>query len=463
MLPTGWEYDDKTEEINDIIESVNQLPIVDVLASYNVEPERHSGRFVAALCPFHMDNKIGSFMINTDKNSCWCYACNKGGGVVKAVSMILDVDFAQAALQVACDNEIITKDKYNELSKVEYKPVKKAEKTKETKSKVDYSLAEEVYLDMAKFFGLSKEHETHILKDRGLSSKGVLEMAFSMDTTKPEFYKHLYSVYDKEKRAEIAEKVPGFFLKKDRFGNFDLDVVPKKGLALLLTDTFGDIRAIQVRDDDPDANIRYTFFSYVPPKKFNDFLRGGASCGTPACIHFEKNVSTGNIAICEGFFKGAKLAENEFNTISLPGVNNFKGIEKEIKVLRKELRDGYEVKPSNTISIFYDADFIKNPQVTAAAIKLGEYIMKKMPEITVNYIVWNPDNGKGIDDLINNGKRSTCKKYDFDYYSSTSQKAFTDALFVTGFTDTPQTKLTKNDRTIILSEFERIMRNKFNM
>ncbi len=69
MLPSNWIYTSEEDEVTEIISEVKRLPIVDVLSSYGVVPEKTSGHNTLALCPFYMDNTIGSFVINTVTNT----------------------------------------------------------------------------------------------------------------------------------------------------------------------------------------------------------------------------------------------------------------------------------------------------------------------------------------------------------------------------------------------------------
>lgn len=56
------------------------------------------------LCPFHADNKIGSFRINLITGAYKCFACGAAGGDILAFTMALHgFDFAQALQALADD------------------------------------------------------------------------------------------------------------------------------------------------------------------------------------------------------------------------------------------------------------------------------------------------------------------------------------------------------------------------
>lgn len=458
MLPNGWIYDDDQEEITDILNEVSKLNIVEVLEAYGVRPEHRNGTYVKALCPFHLDNKLGSFVINTERNTCYCYSCAKGGGVIKSASIILDKSYSDAALQVAADKGIIDEKKYKKLAGVKYKPIAKEftpydEKPVE-ENPTTRNLKDSVYKDLQFFFDLSEDHKNYLIEKRKLSEDD-LRNYFSFDTEdktkKRELLKYISKKYEANIET-IGTKVPGFY-----FNNNKLDVIPKKGIGMFLKSPRGIVTAVQVRADENKEDVpRYTYFSYKPPKSFSN-MTGGSSAGTCFDTIYSKNESK-KLAIVEGKFKAEILAQNGFNVIAVQGVNNFSRIETQIRETERVLKTTFE-----KVTIFYDADFISNPQVTAATIKLFEYLRKKEFEFDIQVAYWNPEDGKGIDDLIINGNKKTVKLMPADEYSAISQTSFTQALFTTGFDSTPANKISKDDRTAILNEFKSIMCRKFNI
>ncbi len=56
------------------------------------------------LCPFHWDNKPGSFMINTETGAFICFSCGtKGGDIIKFKMICGGLDFVEALNTLACD------------------------------------------------------------------------------------------------------------------------------------------------------------------------------------------------------------------------------------------------------------------------------------------------------------------------------------------------------------------------
>ena len=64
-------------EIQDI---KNCLPLLQVLAHYNIQPDRHN----QILCPFHADDKP-SCKIYPETNTYHCFGCNKSGDVIQFI------------------------------------------------------------------------------------------------------------------------------------------------------------------------------------------------------------------------------------------------------------------------------------------------------------------------------------------------------------------------------------------
>jgi DNA primase len=56
------------------------------------------------LCPFHSDNKAGSFRVNISTGGFKCYSCGAGGGNIIAYTMALNgVGFVDALAKLAED------------------------------------------------------------------------------------------------------------------------------------------------------------------------------------------------------------------------------------------------------------------------------------------------------------------------------------------------------------------------
>jgi DNA primase len=74
------------------------LNIVDVVSSYF--PLRRAGTEFRALCPFHQE-KTPSFYVNPDKQTFYCFGCQRGGSIIQFVEEYEHVDFPEAIRRLA--------------------------------------------------------------------------------------------------------------------------------------------------------------------------------------------------------------------------------------------------------------------------------------------------------------------------------------------------------------------------
>jgi len=58
-------------------------------------PLKKSSRGLVGLCPFH-NEKIPSFFVYPETNSCWCFGCQKGGNVINFAREIYGYSFKEA-------------------------------------------------------------------------------------------------------------------------------------------------------------------------------------------------------------------------------------------------------------------------------------------------------------------------------------------------------------------------------
>jgi DNA primase len=74
------------------------LNIVDVIGSYF--PLRRAGTEFRALCPFHQE-KTPSFYVNPDKQTFYCFGCQRGGSIIQFVQEYEHLDFPEAVRRLA--------------------------------------------------------------------------------------------------------------------------------------------------------------------------------------------------------------------------------------------------------------------------------------------------------------------------------------------------------------------------
>jgi len=74
------------------------LNIVDVIGSYF--PLRRAGTEFRALCPFHQE-RTPSFYVSPDKQTFYCFGCQRGGSVIQFVQEYEHIDFPEAVRRLA--------------------------------------------------------------------------------------------------------------------------------------------------------------------------------------------------------------------------------------------------------------------------------------------------------------------------------------------------------------------------
>ncbi len=74
------------------------LNIVDLIGSYF--PLRRAGTEFRALCPFHQE-KTPSFYVSPDKQTFYCFGCQRGGSIVQFVQEYEHIDFPEAIRRLA--------------------------------------------------------------------------------------------------------------------------------------------------------------------------------------------------------------------------------------------------------------------------------------------------------------------------------------------------------------------------
>jgi len=447
----GWALS-TDDNFDSIISEVNALPIEAVLGHYGVEAVRYTGSRILSLCPFHMDEHIGSFSMDTEKNTCWCYACNNGGNAISAMKKVWNKSYTETLLQIAADFDLIDAKTYSDLIGSEYERQGKARevetpRTKKRPSNETLVMWTRVYEFIRDWFGLLDEDEEYLKTVRKIPEEN-LKNYFSLTTTDPRIVSRL--VFDlkttfPEYKEEIAT-IPGFFEVKARDDKWQITMFENDAIAILLRNAEGQVVAVQLRDKNGEAKIRYKYLSHKVPKK-NKYMRGGNTVGTPIDVVFPKRPN-GKVAIVEGHFKAEILAQEGFVALSVQGVQNFKGIEKDIKAIEAKLNVFLK-----KVFVFYDGDQLRNGSVYGAGIKLGYYLKEKAKKEPV-FVMWDPSRGKGIDDLILCGGKKNVKCVSLIEYETVFNRAYKIAEEKSGIYGKYISAITKAERTHFYDVFE---------
>ena len=229
------------------------------------------------------------------------------------------------------------------------------------------------------------------LKGRGLSEEEIARYGFK---TAPKDNGICPSITSALRAEGIdPDSVPGLYTL---MGATTCSLTPvKDGVLIPIYSPSGLISGLQIRDNDPNAEIRYRWFSTPADKR--GIKHAGKSSGSPvACFPGRDGFKT--LLVTEGVFKA--LAFNRAYgapVVAVQGVSC-------IRLIPESLRQLLTRYPIQRILIGYDADFISNMNVAGNAVQLFEAISEVDSTIKVNYLMWPKELGKGIDDALEKGR-----------------------------------------------------------
>lgn len=349
-------------------------------------------------CPFHGGKEPGSFFVYNDGHF-HCFSCQAHGRVIDFVAQIYGCTAYEAAEMIAEDEGLV--DSTGKNYKKDFKPVEVKHVT--TTVKLDYELLDKFYSYLQKWFGISRADEKKLREERFLSLVRIRRDYFSFCINGRNIrdlftgFKKLFPEYTDKQIASV----PGVYLKNNK-----LNLVTLNGIGILIRDADEKIVGVQCRRNHVEKNQgKYIWLSSAAASEWKD-CTGGASCGAPQDILYPVTPHNRcNICIAEGKFKTEILSQQGNTGISVQGVGNFKGIDKQIKRVCEKLK-------ISGIYIFYDGDSLKNTGVFKQLRSLYEYLTEKT-DIPVKIALWNEHNGKGIDDLYlsHEGKISGMIRY----------------------------------------------------
>lgn len=414
-------------EIDEIFERVRDISISRVIST-RMELIKQ-GNYHKGLCPFHNDNTIGSFVVTEEKSLWKCFACGAGGDAAKFIAMTDKTNYIEASLKLARDFGIIEDDEYKKRSRKKYTKeyIYAVEKKNQPETKraeiaspeilddiyrTFIETAENYYKGGSKYSGrLSIEHMEHLINERNLTETEIHDGDFF--TFPPRFISRKFTKKIQEKYdIDILSKIPGFYKEQGKdFYTFSKN----KGIGIGVKNAQGFITGIQIRHDEKEeGRSRYVWFS-SSFALYDERYEGGCSPGSPIDVVYPQGkVKLKYIFITEGRFKAVKIAQ-EYSAIavSVQGIGTWRGIADELKkipqsdIMANKNQKNYEVEG---VFIAFDADMQYKMQVFQQARKLADSLIQNgyLP----NYITWDAEKGKGIDDLINNGYKSLIKRYE---------------------------------------------------
>lgn len=382
----------------DIFAAANSIPVGDVLST-RIKLRRY-GTYQKALCPFHNDRHVGSFMTLPAKNLWKCYACGEHGDNVDFIAQIDRISKWEAAVRILLDFGLITDSEAKDV--MNGAPVEPLNYTPRTPVRANVPRSDEhcsrVYEAFASAAGeLSKEHYEHIINVR--HADGWERDFFEWPNPgNGAFWRRFGEELKKQgilsSTASAVQYVPGFAFNLQTMRPF---FTKYTGIGIRLRNADGSISGLQVRIDHPKPGAsKYKLFSSSwASYNSNDEAIDGACRSQAADILYPEGKAVG-AAITEGRFKAIQLAKMGYIVLSLNGVSNWSYVLPGFLSLIRGV--GF-----SDVHIYFDADMTVKLSVAKAAIALEKAISQE--DMDTYFVVWDAAFGKGIDDMLLAGHR----------------------------------------------------------
>ena len=333
------------------------------------------GNSAYCYCPFCNDNKA-KLNLNLLKNTWRCNKCEESGGVTGLIEKVLGCSHKEALDWLHGSSSISGVEVYGNknngntyISETYIADIKEMDRT---------------YRKMLSMLSLNNKH-LEDLKRRGLSLSAINKLGFK-------------SVPSRKKGSEIAERlakdgftlkgVPGFYKTN---GIWKMCDIP--GYLIPFVNEKNQITGFQIRTDNPGSRNA----------KYMSFTSTGKPEGTQSSLkaHIIGYNGQSNVYLTEGALKADiasflsyKLKDKKIAFMAIPGVSNYKSMQKTISNLKE--------MGVTTIFNCFDMDregnknCLKNENVERA-VKVIQ------TEVEKQGLIWKPiswDYEKGIDDYM---------------------------------------------------------------
>lgn len=395
----------------ELLDLISNIPVSEVL-SKRMSISRKRSRHQYGLCPFHSDTKEGSFVITDDKGMWECFTCRVGGNSIKFISLFDNLDYLDAAVQIALEFGIITlKQSLDLLNRKEettrnFRSIERKynQKTKPENVLANPDILNAVYRIFIRHAGISVDHTDYLMNKRHLSSEDIEDTLYFSYPTRRILRNFMSDIRRQFGSEEILGSIPGFFwiIENKRF-----TFRKSKGLGIPIHNARGLIVGIQIRlDDELDPIQRYIWLS-SSFTSYDDRFSKGTSPGAPPDIHYPKELLTSTVYLTEGHFKAKKISKTlGAIAVSVQGVGSQRGVLEALQeipseVIKRELCPNFKIDGT---FLAFDADLAYNIRVYEQLKKLSDAMV--LNGFSIYYLYWPESVGKGIDDVIDFGSYS---------------------------------------------------------
>ena len=409
----------KKQFLDETIKKILDLNISSILEVY-IDLVRKGDNYLA-ICPFHNDTKIGSFVVNNARGIFKCFSCDEGGNAIHFVSKLKGINYVEAVLTIAYDFSLITDGEYKKYSSGrEYSNDGKSNSKKTYQTQVrhedavlDIDVRDKVYNLLLDELTLSDEHYNYLRTIRDLSTDVIEERRYKTYPSASIINNLIRAMNSCDMDVDkVLSQTAGFFQKKID-GRWLWRLPYNKGILIPARDYKGRIEGLQIRRDfDDEDKGRYIWLSSTFANNKENF-KFGTSSKSPIDVIYPKgcnpNIKTDVISpsrvlfITEGRFKSEIITSKFKSTcISIQGVSNWREIDKLInntENLLIEKNTGF--KGFKHIYIAFDSDMKYKYPVYNQLRNMSDYIISKIESADIYYLHWESED-KGIDDLLIN-------------------------------------------------------------
>lgn len=404
-------------KFDEIFERVNELPIEEVIEKegYNL---KKVGSSYCMHSPFRKGSSESSFTISPQKKifKDWVIPeCT--GNATKFVSLTQNLTYFEAGFKIALDFGIIDDKLYDDVINKSKRPREiliyekkfcKSEKQISTIAEVE--ILDKVFNIFISLCKISENHCKLLKTERGLSEDDIKLYKFFTFPTRAIIRKFLGEIEKNFGNQDVLKGIPGFFKRK---GEENYTFLTTKGIGIPIFNENKLIVGIQIRKDTiKEGEQRYTWFSSSfaidDPK---DKTELGTSSGSPIDVVYPIGKIRKGIFITEGKFKAIQIAKKyQCIAISVQGVSTWKPIIpiiKNIETIVKKINPLWEI---GRIYTAFDADMACNYNVYKQLFNMTNNISINL-KIDIDYLFWDVNLGKGIDDIILNGQIISITNY----------------------------------------------------
>jgi len=410
---------------DELFEKVKELPIDKVFRDYGFKLYQ-VGQSYNTYSPFRKDAALTSFTISPSIGIFKDWVIDGyTGDSIKFISLLYNLSYFEACFHIALTEGFIDEETYNSVINNKRKPknIQIYEQKYNKPKKIENNIADATTLnDVFNIFisccKLSEKHKEHLMVERNLTEDEIKEFQFFTFPSRAIIRTFIRKITDKYENQDVLETIPGFY-KRVKDANFTF--MKYTGIGIPIKNVYGEIVGIQIRKDTiKDNEQRYGWFSSsFAIEDMKGENEKGTSSGSPIDVVYPKELKSKGIFITEGKFKAIKIAE-QYNSIclSVQGISTWRPIINIIENLEKQVKQQNPDWYIKRIYSAFDADICRNINVYNQLKNMTDTIEKQF-DINVEYLYWDLNYGKGIDDLFNDEKHDkvqNIKKEIFDNY-----------------------------------------------